>query len=73
MIARAFLLIAIFLSVPALGFSLEPTRVDGSPLGPVHYYAPPTGRRIDGLVIVISVVLQTIIERKIRRQSVTGR
>ena len=26
-----------------------------------------------GLVIVVSVVLQTIIERKVRRQSITGR
>lgn len=32
----------------------KPTRIDGSPLGPVHYYAPPDAKKIDGLVIVIS-------------------
>jgi type IV secretory pathway VirJ component len=32
---------------------LKPERVDGAPLGPVHYYSPPIGK-VDGLVIMIS-------------------
>ena len=39
---------------PAGAVEFKPTRVDGSPLWPVHYYTPPDGRSIDGLVIVIS-------------------
>ncbi|HEX4506416.1 MAG TPA: AcvB/VirJ family lysyl-phosphatidylglycerol hydrolase [Alphaproteobacteria bacterium] len=33
---------------------MKPTRVDGSPLYPIHYYAPPEGKTPDGFVIVIS-------------------
>ncbi len=36
------------------GEAFKPTRVDGSPLWPVHYYTPPDGKAIDGLVILIS-------------------
>jgi type IV secretory pathway VirJ component len=36
------------------GEAFKPTRVDGSPLYPVHYYAPPDGKALDGLVILIS-------------------
>jgi type IV secretory pathway VirJ component len=32
----------------------KPTRVDGSPLYPVHYVAPVAGKKINGLVIMIS-------------------
>ncbi len=32
----------------------KPERVDGAPLWPVHYYAPPAGRKVEGLVIAIS-------------------
>ncbi|MDB5397459.1 MAG: hypothetical protein JWM91_4965 [Rhodospirillales bacterium] len=38
----------------ARAVEFKPTRIDGSPLGPVHYYAPAGGKKIDGLVIVIS-------------------
>jgi type IV secretory pathway VirJ component len=36
------------------GEAFKPTRVDGSPLYPIHYYAPPAGQPLDGFVIVIS-------------------
>ncbi len=36
------------------GEALKPTRVDGSPLYPIHYYAPPAGKPLDGFVIIIS-------------------
>ena len=36
------------------GEAFKPTRVDGSPLYPIHYYAPPEGKTLDGFVIVIS-------------------
>jgi type IV secretory pathway VirJ component len=36
------------------GEALKPTRVDGSPLYPVHYYVPPAGKVLNGLVILIS-------------------
>ncbi len=36
------------------GAKLDPQRIDGSTLGPVHYYAPAQGKKIDGLAIVIS-------------------
>jgi len=36
------------------GEAFKPTRVDGSPLYPVHSYAPPDGKPLDGFVIVIS-------------------
>ena len=36
------------------GEAFKPTRVDGSPLYPVHYYTPPNGKKVDGLVILIS-------------------
>jgi type IV secretory pathway VirJ component len=36
------------------GEAFKPTRVDGSPLYPIHYYAPPDGKPLDGFVIVIS-------------------
>ena len=36
------------------GEAFKPTRVDGSPLYPIHYYAPPEGKALRGFVIVIS-------------------
>lgn len=41
-------------SAPAQAAEFKPTRIDGSPLWPVHYYAPPEGKKTDGLVIMIS-------------------
>ncbi len=32
----------------------KPTRIDGSPLYPVHYSAPQAGKKINGLIIMIS-------------------
>ncbi len=39
---------------PLAAAEFKPTRIDGSPLWPVHHYAPAEGKKIDGLVIVIS-------------------
>jgi type IV secretory pathway VirJ component len=36
------------------GEAFKPTRVDGSPLYPIHYYAPPESKAPQGFVIVIS-------------------
>ena len=36
------------------GEAFKPTRVDGSPLYPIHYYAPPEGKALQGFVIVVS-------------------
>jgi type IV secretory pathway VirJ component len=49
--------LSLFLGLAQAGWAGEafkPTRVDGSPLYPVHYYAPPAGTTLDGLVILIS-------------------
>jgi len=48
--------LSLALCVVQTGWAAEfkPTRVDGSPLWPVHYYTPPEGKAIDGLVILIS-------------------
>jgi type IV secretory pathway VirJ component len=48
------LLCGVFAAGAACAADIKPERIDGSPLGPVHYYAPPQGHKIDGLVIVIS-------------------
>jgi len=48
------LLVGVLAIQPALAAELKPTRVDGSPLWPVHYYAPDHGQKIEGLVIMIS-------------------
>jgi len=52
----ACVLLSLVLCVAQAGWAADfkPTRVDGSPLWPVHYYAPPEGKAIDGLVILIS-------------------
>jgi type IV secretory pathway VirJ component len=47
-------LIALSMSHAAGAVEFKPVRVDGSPLWPVHYYAPPEGKTIEGLTIVIS-------------------
>jgi type IV secretory pathway VirJ component len=46
--------LALCLAQPGHAADFKPTRVDGSPLWPVHYYTPPDGKAIDGLVILIS-------------------
>jgi type IV secretory pathway VirJ component len=47
-------MVAALLSAAGHAAELKPTRVDGSPLWPVHYYTPPDGKPIEGLFIVIS-------------------
>jgi type IV secretory pathway VirJ component len=47
-------LLAFCVSQAASAVEFKPTRIDGSPLGPVHYYAPAPAKKIDGLVIMIS-------------------
>ncbi len=45
---------AVAIAQTGWGAKLDPQRIDGSPLGPVHYYTPAQGKKIDGLAIVIS-------------------
>jgi len=47
-------LFALCISQASWAVEFKPTRVDGAPLWPVHYFAPPEGNRIDGLVVMIS-------------------
>jgi type IV secretory pathway VirJ component len=55
-VIRLFCLAMAVMLFSAVGHAadLKPTRVDGSPLWPVHYYTPPDGKPIEGLFIVIS-------------------
>ncbi len=41
-------------SPPVFSAEFKPTRVDNSPLWPIHYYTPTDAKKISGLVIVIS-------------------
>ncbi len=50
--AIALLAITVIQSAGAADF--KPTRVNGAPLWPVHYYTPPPGKTTDGLTILIS-------------------
>lgn len=45
---------ALLFSAVGHAADIKPTRVDGSPLWPVHYYTPPDGKPLEGLFIVIS-------------------
>ena len=47
-------LIALSVVHAAQAVEFKPTRVDGSPLWPVHYYSPADDKKIEGLTIVIS-------------------
>jgi type IV secretory pathway VirJ component len=50
----AFVLCVILSAGASAAPEFKPTRVDGSPLWPVHYFAPSDPTRITGLVIMIS-------------------
>ena len=48
-------LVSVILTPLTWAAELKPERVDGAPLWPVHYFAPPAGgTKIDGLIVLIS-------------------